>query len=201
MSPDHRTPQPPGFHRPALPALVAIGVALLAVAGVGTTLAMRGASFHGQAAMPTPSTGQGPSAGSSAQASGSGTALPTTVQPPGGVPTSVPTSTPAAPPAGTATGHVVITEFSRGPVTVARGTVVEVDLSASNPHWNQPRGGDPGILRDMGGSTASDGSATATFMAISDGTTTIAAAQAPMSCSPKCGVPQRAWDVTVTVTG
>jgi hypothetical protein len=202
MSTDDNVPdqKPSNLGRPGLAAVVAIAVAVLAMAGVGTSIAMHNASSQRHAAGSAPSASPGASPGASAQP-GTPRAAPTTIQsPPTVLPLSSP-STAANQPTGSSSGKVVITEFSRDPVIVARGTVIEVNLSSANPHWNQPRAKDPSVLQAMGGSASPDGSAHALFMANGDGTTAVFAAQAPPSCYPKCMIAERAWEITVTVTG
>lgn len=201
-APDRR---PPGHGRPRLAAIVALAVAILALAGVGTSLAMRNTSVNRQAGRsspaPTPASSPASSALTGTSPSDHSTEAPTTIQPLGTVPSPPPPTTLPVPPATTSTGTVVITEFTRGPVTVARGSEVEVDLSSSNPHWIQPRAGEPGVLQAMSGWTSADGSAHARFRAVGDGSATVFAAQAPPACSPRCMMPERAWEIGVSVTG
>ena len=218
---DARTaPAPPGAHRAGriLPTVIGIGVAAVLAGVLGTTLVLRqsgssspppaaavvqGAGQTGQ--LPTTAGAVTGVAGDAGTATGSATAVaPQTVQP---LQTLPPTSVPrpsqgsSASSVSTAAGSVLITESTAGPVSVHRGQTVQVQLSASSQAWSEPQSSDQSILRRTGGATHPDGSSQAFFTAVADGSVSISAVQAPPACYPKCLPPQRAWDVTVDITG
>ena len=143
-----------------------------------------------------------PAAGAAAGSGTATSAVPITIQP---VQTVAPTtytatSSSATRTPGVAGGAIVITAGTAGPVSVARGETVEVDLSPAGLPWTEPQSTNPGVLVRISGSTSPDGSAHALFRAVGDGAATVMATQT-VSCAPKCLPPERAWDVSVTVSG
>ena len=150
----------------------------------------------------TTTTSTAPAAGAAAGSATATAAVPITIQP---VQTVAPTtftatSSSATRTPGLAGGNVVITAGTAGQVAVTRGQTVEVDLSPMGFPWTEPQSTDQGVLVRISGSTSPDGSAHALFRAVADGAASLIATQT-ISCAPKCLPPQRAWDVSVTVSG
>jgi hypothetical protein len=186
--------------------LVGASVAAIAVLALaGTTLAMyqsRGSTLV--PALTTSPTGATPSGTASGNANGAG--APSTSQPLGTIPPQ-PAPTTNSLPAPTTTNApapraaVVITEATQGPVSVARGSELDVNLSRSAQAWSEPQSSDSNVLVRISGSTGPDGSAHAVFRAVADGSVSVFSSQAPPSCYPHCLPPQRALDFTVNVIG
>jgi len=106
-------------------------------------------------------------------------------------------------------GIMVITEADNGKTfTLHRGDQgIEVQLSNDNV-WTEPQASSAQVLTRTDGSTNSDGSARATFMATGDGQATVSAngTSHPLPCetaNPPCMVPDHIvhFQVTVNVVG
>ena len=109
--------------------------------------------------------------------------------------------------AGHAPMRIVLTQQDNGrTITVHRGDVVEVDLSAPQNamRWTEPQSTDETVVRRSSGAARSDGSASAVFGAAQDGNAGIFASRMP-ACyfsTPRCLPPQRIdFQVTIVVTG
>ncbi|TMD00632.1 MAG: hypothetical protein E6J03_11880 [Chloroflexi bacterium] len=123
-----------------------------------------------------------------------------------------PQPSPAPPPSSRWTsGHgpmrIVLTQQDNGrTITVHRGDIVEVDLSAPQNamRWTEPQSTDETVARRSSGAARSDGSAYAVFGAAQDGNAGILASRMP-ACyfsTPRCLPPQRIdFQVTIVVTG
>ena len=123
-----------------------------------------------------------------------------------------PQPSPAPPPSsrwtsGHAPTRIVLTEQDNGrTITVHRGDVIEVDLSAPQNamRWTEPQSTDETVARRSSGAARSDGSADAVFGAAQDGNAGILASRMP-ACyfsTPRCLPPQRIdFQVTIVVTG
>jgi len=111
-----------------------------------------------------------------------------------------PTSSPSA-------ARIVLTEADSGrTITVRRGDVVEVDLSAPSNGmlWTEPQTTDQTVVRRTSGRTNPDGSASGVFGAAGDGRAQIEASRVPpcATATPRCLPPQRIdFVVTIIVTG
>jgi hypothetical protein len=78
------------------------------------------------------------------------------------------------------------------------GEQLDVNLSGGVLHWSEPTSSNSKVLARMSGQTSGDGSASAVFRAMSAGQAMVFSAGNP-ACASHCGVPSRAYQVTVTV--
>ena len=129
---------------------------------------------------------------------------PTPTTPPRTTPTTAPAVGPGPPPPGTA----VVNEADNGKsYTVVRGQHLEVQLSNDNV-WTEPDTSNAAVATRTSGSTNSDGSAQAVFVAAGDGQAIVSAdgRSHPLPCetaTPRCMVPDHIvhFQVTVNVVG
>jgi hypothetical protein len=133
---------------------------------------------------------------------------PTPTQDPGPHPApTAPARVTPGPPGGRAPMRIVLTEKDSGrTITVHRGDVVEVDLSApvNGSRWTEPQSTDQTVARRTSGAAQTDGSAYAVFGAAGDGNARVWASRMP-ACSfstPRCYPPVGIdFQVTIVVTG
>jgi hypothetical protein len=78
------------------------------------------------------------------------------------------------------------------------GQELQVTLSGGGLHWSEPRASNSGVLTQVSGQTSADGGASAVFRAASVGQAMVVSAGNP-ACAPRCGIPSRAYELTVTV--
>jgi hypothetical protein len=120
-------------------------------------------------------------------------------------PTSAPTTVPETAPPGPGPHTITVTEAdSRKSYTLQRGDTLVVQLSGSSGYpWTEPSSSNGSVLHHTGGSTASDGSATATFSASADGQADVSATENATcaTSTPRCMIASKAFDVSVTVVG
>lgn len=210
----NHSPPPPRAPRGPRGLLVGTATGVTLVAVLVGSLAVR--SHIGSSPSSANTVVPAASASSDATPGGSpATATPQTVTPAGSAsavvvppptapgPVQTPRATPAPTPARTApsAGTVTLSDSSDGTsITVHAGTTIVVDLAASSSYrWTEPDTSNAGVLRRSSGSTGADGSATATFDAVSPGSADLSAVDNP-DCLPQgCRPPSRLWRVTVTV--
>lgn len=206
----NHSPPPPRAPRGPRGLLVGTATGVTLVAVLVGSLAVR--SHIGSSPSSANTVVPAASASSDATPGGSpATATPQTVTPAGSASAVVvppptapgPVQTPRATPARTApsAGTVTLSDSSDGTsITVHAGTTIVVDLAASSSYrWTEPDTSNAGVVRRSSGSTGADGSATATFDAVSPGSADLSAVDNP-DCLPQgCRPPSRLWRVTVTV--
>jgi hypothetical protein len=97
---------------------------------------------------------------------------------------------------------VVVTDRDGGAtIAVRAGTTVQVRLAATGgPYrWTEPASSDDATLHRTSAATATDGSATGSFVAQHSGRAALTASDDP-HCTPACGAPSRLWTVTVVIS-
>lgn len=127
--------------------------------------------------------------------------VPPSIPPGTTVPPSPTTSTTTVYPS--PTGGATVTDADNGKtVTLVPGAHLHVVLQGSGPEkWTAPRSSNQAVLAAVSSSTdPATGDATADFVARAPGQAQVVAAENPV-CSPACGIPSRAWAVTVVVRG
>jgi hypothetical protein len=134
----------------------------------------------------------------------------TPTQDPGPQPSPAPPPTmTSAPNTGRAPMRIVLTEKDSGrTITVHRGDLVEVDLSAPQQQpgwrWTEPQSTDETVAHRTSGAARNDGSADAVFGAAGDGNARVYASRMP-ACyfsTPRCYPPVAIdFQVTIVVTG
>jgi hypothetical protein len=85
-------------------------------------------------------------------------------------------------------------------LNVRVGAVITVQLAvASGYRWSAPGSTNPAVVAVVGAGQLPDGSATATFRAVTPGTAELSATGDP-TCYPACKRLSRTWQVSVVVT-
>lgn len=102
-------------------------------------------------------------------------------------------------PCGVPHGTVRLTDKDGGEtITVAKGTLVRLDLSGKTGVWTEPQSSDATVLHRVSGSKRHDGGASGSFRARSTGPADITSTVHP-PCARVCTMMARLWTVHIVV--